>query len=273
MRNRTLSLLSTCCALALALVPVAAAAQSGIEPPDPTKPLVPMSVALARADSVVKAQGGPSAGSARLLLSWNAPYGHPRARSEKRAACGDATGADTLYLSFLPGRTAPAFSGITGAVRFHAAVGDSLTPWWQYQRGGPHAGGITVEFGPDPSFPYPQPWTTKGVGQAKLDRDGDGILLRLVYAVPQYATVSTLKPDSIYAAARIILRHAAGLPGCDAPVCIEWESGTLAFGLKDEPLVHRGERFVSWNSPGGAVSVPYRKRLEAWKPRGAGAKP
>lgn len=232
-----------------------------------------MSTMMARADSIVKAQGGPWAGNARLFLTWDSPQGTRRANPAKSAACADGKGADTLYLAFIPGRPAPTFNGMTATLRFHASSGDTLPPWWQYQRGGAHAGGITVDFGPDPSMPYRQPWAAKGTGQARLEREGDALKLRMVYAVPLGPGAKGLAPDSIYTLARVVLRHAAELEGCAEPVCVEWAEATLAFGLKDEPRVQRGERFVSWNSPGGVVCAPYRKRLEAWKPGGAAVKP
>lgn len=258
--------------LALAMTPTVPRAQPESSQPAQNGARELMSTTMARADSVVKAQGGPWAGKAEVYLTWDAPHGARRAKAEKRAACADSTGADTLYLAFKPGRPAPSFNGMTATLRFHPAAGDTLRSWWHYERTGAHAGAITVDFGPDPSIPYRQPWGGKGTGNARLERDREGLQLRMVYAVPLGAGLGSLVPDSVYTLARVILRHAAGLSGCAEPVCVEWAVATLAFGLKDEPRVQRGERFASWNSPGGAVCTPHRKRLEAWKPRGAAAK-
>jgi hypothetical protein len=49
-------------------------------------------------------------------------------------------------------------------------------------------------------------------------------------------------------------------------VVVEWTKATLAFGLKDEPTVSRGERFVSYGGP-YSLSDQFRGlKTQTWKP-------
>lgn len=239
--------------------------------PLPAQPRPLYSQELARADSLVKLQGGPRAERALLFLTWDAPYGRRGARDTKplRAKPG---GIDTLYLAFMPGRTSASFNGFTAELVFHAAPGDTLGPWWHMEKTGENAGGLMAQFGPDSSFPQRQPWHVAGQGYVKLDRTPTTAKLRVVYAVPLGASDS-LQPDSVYTLGRVLLKHDRDLPGRIQPVCVEWAVAGLAFGLKDEPQVRRGERFVGFASGVGGVCTPYRNKLETWRPAKSGAKP
>lgn len=224
---------------------------------------------LAEADSVVRAQGGSRGDMARIYLTWDAPYGQRRARSTHAARCGeaDSTRGDTLYLSCRLGRPSRGFNAFTAELRVHAAIGDTLGDWWRMERGGANAGSVVVEYGPTPPLPGRQPWGTAGRGAALLQRRAGETQLKLIYAVP-YDEGVPARADSIYTLGRVIFRHRRTLPGCERPVCIEWMSATLAYGLRDEPEVTMGERFVAWNSPDGSVCAPFRARgtARAWKP-------
>ena len=221
---------------------------------------------LQRADSVVRAEGGPRADHAQLYLSWNAPWGMPRASAIRMPRCGDAAAADTLYLSFLPGRTGPGFNGFSAELLIHAAAGDTLGTWWHFEHGAENAGNLTVQWGPDPSFPGRQPWAATGQGFVKLDRTPAGGRLLMVFAVP-YEHAVRVAPDSVYTLCRIVLRHARALAGCERPVCLEWAWATLAFGLKDEPRVARGERFAAWSASAAVCAPEQGPHVEPWRPR------
>ncbi len=229
---------------------------------------VEMGQRLMEADSLVRAQGGSRGDMARLYLTWDAPYGHPRARANRTARCtADTTRGDTLYLSCLPGRASRGLNAFTADLRVHAAVGDSVGDWWRMERGGPNAGSVVVEFGPDASFPGRQPWRVAGRGAALLQHRVGETQLKLIHAVA-LDDAAPVVADSVYTLARVIFRHRRVLPGCEQPACIEWATGSLAYGLKDEPEILLGERVVAWNSPDGSVCAPYRARgvTRAWKP-------
>ena len=231
-----------------------------------------LSQRLAQADSLVKAQGGPRGEKALLFLTWNAPYGMRRARDTRPPRTRMGTGGiDTLYLAFMPGRPSDTFNGFTAELYFRAAPGDTLGTWWHMEKAGENAGALMAQFGPDSSFPQRQPWSRTGQGFVKLDRTPTANKLRMVFAVPD-GSDAALKPDSVYTLARVLLKHDRDLPGRTQPVCIEWGAAGLAFALKDEPQVKRGERFVGFGSADGSVCAPHRARIEPWRPAVPGAK-
>ena len=226
---------------------------------------------LSHADSVVKQQGGPRGEHAQLLLSWDAPWGAPRARRERTPACGDSTVEDTLFLSFVPGRECEHFHGWTGQVHFRATGADTLGRWWHKEsKGGANPGSLRVEWAMTDGFGWLQPFPVAGQGFVILNRTRYTATLRLVFAVAA-DEAGPLVPDSIYTLCRIILKHVPerGLAGCGQPVCVEWGEATLAFGPKDEPRVRQGQRFVAYGG-GAALCEPFKvPRVEPWKPKAA----
>lgn len=224
---------------------------------------------MQQADSVVKAQGGPRGENAQLFLSWNAPWGSKRAQQARTPACSDSTREDTLFLSFLPGRVGKHFAGFTGQLHFRATGNDTLGPWWHFEgKGGENAGSLRVEWAAAPGFGWRQPFASSGQGGLLLDRTPAVVRLKMVFAVPYEGTVA-VAPDSIYTLCRLILKHRPSrhLAGCEQPVCVEWGMASLAFDLKDEPEVRRGERFVAYGGP-YAICEPFKgPHATAWKPR------
>jgi len=224
---------------------------------------------LAQADSAVKARGGSHAENSQLYLSWNAPWGMRRATAVRMPDCRDSTRADTLYLSFYPGRTVDYFTGFSADLRFVAAGADSLGPWWHMEsKGGENGGNLAVEWGPSDAMPGRQPWPVPGRGFAMIDRTPAAMRLRLLYAMAVNDAVP-IDSATTYTLCRVILRHrpARKLAGCEQAVCVEWSKATLGYGLKDEPEVRRGERFVSYGGPIG-ICEPFREAsVQAWKPR------
>jgi hypothetical protein len=237
---------------------------SGHKPHPPTS----LSRLLAHADSVVKAQGGARADNAQLYLSWNAPWGSKRAQQARKPACSDSTVEDTLFLSFLPGRTGKTFTGFTAQIFFHATAGDTLGPWWHMEgKGGENAGAMRAEWAGVPGFGWKQPFPVTGQGLVLLDRTPQVARLRMVFAVP-YDGAGPVAADSVYSLCRLIFKHhpSRALAGCERPVCVEWGKATLGFGPKDEPEVSRGERFVAF-SGAYAICEPFKgPRVAAWKP-------
>lgn len=224
---------------------------------------------LAKADSLLKLRGGVHAENAQLFLSWNAPWGMKRARTTLEPVCADTTTADTLYLSFLPGRPSAGFSGFSARLAFHGTGTDTLGPWWHWEsKGGENGGNVQVEFGPTPELPGRMPWAAVGYGFSQLKRTPTDVNLLLLYAVSQEAAVPIVE-DSLYTLARVVIRHrrTARLEGCGQPVCVEWQMATFAFALKDEPEVRRGERFVTYGSQARACESRRGSAVPAWKPR------
>ncbi|MBI5170945.1 MAG: hypothetical protein HZA61_15755 [Candidatus Eisenbacteria bacterium] len=251
-----------------------AAAAAGTSHADGTRPdtthraVRPMVEVMTEADSAVRARGGARADAARLLLSWRAPWGAKRATQELRPSLADTTAEDTLYLCFRPGRTSPTFNGFTATLEFHCAPGDTLGPFWHFEKTGANAGGLAVQFGPEPRFPGPQPWTGPGMGRPAWEHTSEGGKLRLVFAVP-YTQPGAVDSSGVYALGRVLIRHKrAALAGARQPICIEWKEASLAFALKDEPIVRQGERFVTWNAAPGEGCGRWNavRKPESWKP-------
>jgi hypothetical protein len=271
---------------ALVLLPLAALARAA--PPEPVPPpLTPASAAadsaararaaanpirrvLDEADSAMRVQGGPrGGGDAQLLLSWNAPWGARRAQRARMPACADSTREDTLFLSFMPGRSARRFTGFTAQLAIRATGGDTLGAWWHMEsKGGSNPGSLRAEWAAAPGFGWRQPFPVGGQGFTLMERTPESVRLRLVFAVPA-DQAGPVAADSVYALCRLIFKHRPErrLAGCGQPVCVEWSAGTLAFGPRDEPRVQRGERFVGFGGP-ATLCEPFKgPRVEAWKPR------
>ena len=229
---------------------------------------------LAQADRAVKARGGVHAENAQLYLSWNAPWGQKRAKQVRMPACDDSTRADTLYLSFYPGRTSEHFSGVTAQVRFLATGTDTLGPWWHMEsKGGENGGNIRVEWGPSPDMPGPQPWRVEGHGFAMLERTSTAVRLQLLYA----ETLDDAGPNAAnvtYTLCRVIIHHRPSrkLAGCEQPVAVQWLQATLGYALKDEPKVSRGERFVSYSGPLSICDAFRESGVQMLKPKLPGSK-
>jgi hypothetical protein len=200
-----------------------------------------------------------------IFLTWHAPYGQPGATDTLSADC-DSTRSDTLWLAFDPGHASPKFLAVTADILFHAAVGDTLAPFWgrTYDE---KPWWIRIESEPQPGLGYPMPYRTNGGGGWGLMRQGSAALLRFIYATPYSEAAGITR--QIYAAARIILAHPpAREDRCRQPICIEWSESELTYDIQNgRTFVRSGpHRFVSLNSPGGAVSEPYRRAaaLHGW---------
>jgi len=243
---------------------------TGTAPPDsmPRKPVKGIAQELAEADSILRLRGGSHAENAQLYLSWDAPWGQKRARRERRPACSDSTVEDTLYLCAMAGRDAEQFQGFTAELMVRATGSDTLGAWWHMQgKGGQNPGAMRVEWASLQDWGAPQPFQQQGQGFILLDPSTSVARVRLIFAVAggQHAPI---EPQAVYVLARLVLKHRPdrALAGCANPVVIEWTKATLAFGLRDEPAVARGERFVSYGGP-YSLSGQFRGlKTKAWKP-------
>ena len=204
----------------------------------------------------------------QIYLTWHAPFGQPGA-TDTLSASADTTRADTLWLSFDSGKPSPTFIGFNGTLVFHPAAGDTLAPWWRQNLGKSAPPQIDVMFPPRPDIRYRQPFHMGGAGGTRWDMVKDEARLRFIYAIP-FSAASAL-PRGTYVAMRVIVRRPPpSEPGATNPVCIEWSEAEIAYDVGPERAFARtgAHRFVSLNSPGGAVAVPYRAvARRIWRPK------
>lgn len=200
----------------------------------------------------------------RIFLTADAPFGAKAARTWFAPVCGDTVHRDTLYLCFEPARDESLFYGFSGEILVYAAPGDTLGGFWQMERGGANNGGMIAQFGPDESFPQPQPWGTQGVGTVLYDRTASSGRFRFLYAVPT-GGAQPVKAGKLYVLGRIVLgqRHAAAA-GCERPVCIEWHKASLAFRASGEEQATLGDARWVHRGPGEGDC---RGRIPAWRPK------
>ena len=254
-------------ALLAAALPGVAGATMPTASPKPAR--VTASRAPAGGVHATKGAGrSPQAGSgeARLFLSWNAPYGEPRATAAIAAPCGEGT-TDTLYLSFDPGKDAPGFVGGSAVLYFQAAPGSELPERWK--KGTAADSPVRVTFDADPDHGFLTPWSSQAAGGPYYDVLAGRGRLRLIYAMAANSG-SGVKAGTLYGFARVLVpRSPAGAADCSTPLCIEWSSASLAYARDDERNVEQGERWVTVNSPDGTACVRGRSSFGAapWKPR------
>jgi hypothetical protein len=222
-------------------------------------------------------QGGPqssqppappqSSASARIFLTWHAPYGQPRASDQLFAACGDTSGLDTLYMCLDPGRDTDHLVGITATVYFWAAAGETLGTHWSFGDGQDFER-LRVEFNPA-SVPGVEPVCPEAaVARAAYTRTVASGKLLLIVAVPE-AQGRSIRGGTMYALARVLVpRPQSRFPGCDRGICIEWTFSSIAYDVADEPQINHGQKFVSWNSVNGKSCAPLRQfsAPSPWKP-------
>lgn len=245
--------------------------------PTPLRLLLPLLVLLAPAllgaapRPKAPARGPAAAGTTaphespanRIFLTARAPFGAPRAAESLPVACGDTTSRDTLWLCFEPAADETTMVGFSAEVFVYAQPGDTLGSYWAMERGGANNGGLTVTFGPDETFPQPQPWTTQGIGTALYDRTPRSGRFRFLYVMPM-GKAGPVTAGTRYVLGRIVLgaKH-AGLTGCEQPVCIEWHSATVQYRAGEKVVVEKsGSRWVARGGAGGSC----RDRIPAWRP-------
>lgn len=198
-------------------------------------------------------------GEPQLYLSWGAPYGTPGASDAAAAACHDTARVDTLYLTFDPGKDAPAVGGMSGTLYFWPQAPDTLGPFWHLSREGENGGNGLVEFYPPPDG-TPSPFAVPGMGAPKYRYNAQAGRLDLIYAVPRHQA-TPVKGGTRYFFAKMIIRHKrSALAGCGQALCVEWAEAKIALGLGGAARVTTGKRFVSWNARGTAVCKEHMAR-------------
>ena len=213
---------------------------------------------------------GPArAAEPEIYLTWHAPWGEPRASDTLSAAC-DSTGMDTLWLSINPGLTSPTMLAMSVTLLFHPAPGETLSSIWRKSFIEETTRLVIVDAAPNPGLDYPQMFKINGIGAASLDMTGHIGRLRIDYATPYNDAVGVT--PRIYAFARVsIKRPGPGDVRCGEPICIDWSELELGVSVKDDRKMHTHgpHRFVSYNSPGGAIAETFRAgERRSWKPSG-----
>ena len=163
--------------------PARAAAAPAAQRADSTLKGMSLDDAEALADTLLARRGGSHAENARLYLTWDAPYGMPRASRTHTPHAHNPAAEDTLWLCFLPGRTSPGFLGYTADLTFRAAPGDTLGPWWHMDGKGVNKGELSIDFGPDSTFVQAQPWAVGGYGGGIINRTPASARVTIVFAV------------------------------------------------------------------------------------------
>jgi len=261
----------TCAAAAAAVLAMVAsaaivgAASGPAGRPDPSRSVISGS-ALVDTKAAVPRVGHPA-----IFLSWDAPWGMPRASAAATATCDDSTAADTLYLSFDPGEDIGQLMGINATLTFRAAAGDTLGPFWDLSRAGANPWNLRIEFD-EPPEGAEAPWPVAGDGGVRYTLSRESGRLDLSYAVPA-SRAGPIAAGTRYFFARVFLwLRKARLAGCRQPVCVELNHMVISHGGSSR-WVNQGERFVSWNSPGGAACKEHRLRPPAEEPPRFGGAP
>lgn len=230
------------------------------------RPLLALLALLALVPSALAASPKPASPPLenRIFFSARAPYGAPGALTTLAPACGDTVTRDTLYLCFEPAADESTMVGFSAEVHVYAQPGDTLGSFWAMERGGANNGGLVVAFGPDETFPKPQPWPVQGIGSALFDRTRASARFRFLYAMP-LGSAGPVEAGRRYVLGRILLgAKRAGLEGCERPVCLEWHTATVQYRAGEKVVVNRaGSRWL----PRGSSEESCRARIPAWRPR------
>jgi hypothetical protein len=212
--------------------------------------------------------GAAAEGPPTLFAAWRAPFGEPGAQDTLTGRC-DNQGADTLYLSFDPGRDTT-FYGITAMISFHTAPGDTFSQRWWFGGGEGNLYNVRVQVGSS-EFPGRTAWTSMTAGGVRFFRTSTHGYLRMVYA--QASSMPTwVEAGKIYCYARLVIPHPPpAVPLCDQPICVEFAEARLSVHLysTEELLGNTGpHKCVALNSPDRRVCAPHRgaSRPPAWLP-------
>lgn len=241
-------------AAAVEAAPTALAAAGGVAgKPDPSRSIIGGTMVVVDSAARTRREGHPA-----IFLSWGAPYGLPRAREAAVSACDDTTAADTLYLTFDPGEDVGQLMGIGATLKFRAAPGDSLGPFWQLSRTGANPWNLRIEFD-EPPDGVASPWPVSGMGAPSYRLTRDTGRLDLTYFI-NATHAGPVAAGTRYFYARVILRlRRPYLRGCAQPVCVELDHLKISYAGGGR-WINTGQRFTSWNSPGGEACIEAKLR-------------
>jgi len=203
-----------------------------------------------------------SSGPGRFYLSWNAPWGQPRAREVLDVACRDTTRSDTLYLTFDPGQDTTLVA-VDAELRLWPAEGDTLARhWWFESRSNPAH--LLADFNMPEVRGADRIWETMGTGGVRTVSRPDTAFIRVVWAVRE-AEAAPIRRGRQYAFCRLVFPRPRVRATCAKPLCVELNFARLAFNIRSTEVVRQGRRWVSWN-PGGTTPCAERVRLSRVQP-------
>jgi len=208
----------------------------------------------------------------RLHVTWNAPFGDPRARTNLDTNGADTSRVDTLFLSFeSPPHNLPLL-GLSGALLFEPQAGDTLGSFWAFERTGPNSGNLRVEFDHIWSEYCEMPWNTLVYGHVGYTRAGGRGRLDLSADIVDIG-IKNLFPNRSFCFARIAIDHkrAGLLEGCGRPMSISWVGVQFATynNLVLRPLPGPGQRVTMNASKRGVASRHLIGLQQAWVPPSA----
>jgi hypothetical protein len=204
-------------------------------------------------------------------LSWNAPWGEPRAVSAITVDCADTSDADTLYMTLRSDRSVVPLLGVTATLLFEPQGGDSLGSFWDLERGGVNNGSLLIDFDLVASENCSTPWKTLVAGRVGYSRVGGRGRLDVSADVPRTA-VFNMNTGNCYILGRITLRRLRGkLAGCRQPMRVSWIGGIIRStrpGSESLALVPGPGRSVTQNAPRSGIACRRtRLAVETWTPR------
>jgi hypothetical protein len=193
-----------------------------------------------------------------LHLTWHEPYGSPRATTRLAPDCSNATGEDTLFLTFETPKSILHYLSISGALVFEPLDGDTLGSYWDFERGGQNSGNILIGFDPQYSDYYRFSWEgaveghvgyTRAAGRGRLDISVNG---------PNVARGGASIQGQQFLFARVIIVHTPRpLTGCNRPMKITWVAARFPSRFEGDVYALPGARAsVTWNAPRGPLPPP-----------------
>ena len=204
-----------------------------------------------------------------LHVTWNAPYGDPRARSSIAPVCTDTTREDTLYVGFETGSRIVRVKNISAVVLFEPQAGDSLGSFWFFERGGANEGSLIVKYDFVNGEYADSPW---GVGFAygHVGYTHDRVRGRLdISANAPPPLVKSWAPNLVFCFAQITISHRrSNLSGCGRPMSIACV-GARFFTVDNREFraATSPDQRVPWNPRrGGIPRRGARGPLVTWVP-------
>jgi len=168
-------------------------------------------------------------------------------------------------------RSHPAAHRHQRVLLFEPQDGDTLSPFWQFERGGADGGNLLIDFDLLTSETCQIAWKVFATGHVGFGRTGARGRLDLSADVPPKQALN-LFPGQCYFFARVTIRSRHGeLFGCRRPMRIQWVAARVRStrpGSEELRVAHGPDQSVTWNAPrGGIKRHTTGLALETWLPR------
>ena len=249
---------------------------------------VPLFIAVAAVSVVLPRTTFAQSATAGISLQWANCFGGAGALTSKNFACNISTGAEVMYVSFVPPGGMTELVGFSCVIDVHTDQ-SALPPWWDITPIG-GAGNcratstISGNFGfTGGPFDCMDPWSGQASGGTSsnfLQVNGDPTRVR-INSVCAVALTSAIIPDSTqqYYGASVSVNHSkttgAGLcAGCNFGACIRLNdvrlSQTLAGGgdlyfTSTSPTLPGSVQQIFWNTDPAAPTCTFTPtRKETW---------